>query len=123
MSRIETSVITLINNYDLADGDAIFDYMISLRNKYSLQLNWDALEGLFDAVVSIEQSNDNINWHPVTTADFATLTEVPLALTLETITGSDSINDSFGHPGKYLRARITANNCTGGVLTGLLNVR
>ena len=106
---------SLITTYDVSGGDSNFlndptnqEQDISGSSIISVGLVWAGLTGTLDAVVSLEQSNDGVNWE-----------DMGISHVLNTAGGSKILSDTT-FSGKQIRAVLTVNGCTGGNLDGQL---
>lgn len=90
---------------------------ISLYSIASIQVIWSGLTGTLDGVLSIEASDDGINWD-VKTIEVAGVV-VDAKITVSGAAGNDTISIDKATE-RYYRARWTKNGVTGGLITCLL---
>ena len=89
---------------------------IALYNFASVQLIWSGLTGTLNGVLSVEVSDDNINWNPK--MDIAA-TPAAFAITVSGASGNKSISiDNTTE--RYYRVNWAKTGVTGGTITCIL---
>ncbi len=87
---------------------------LSLYSMASVQLIWSALTGTLNGVLTIECSDDNVNW------DVKKIAAVDATITVSGAAGNDTLSLDYIVSERYYRAKWVATGVTDGVVTAII---
>jgi hypothetical protein len=90
---------------------------VALYFSASVQVVWAALTGTINGILSIECSDDGVNWKPKLNPTVAA------AITVSGASGQDTISFDQNVTERYYRAKWTKTGVTGGTITCLFTAK
>lgn len=111
---------TLINAYNLASGSKNVDIELPGCPKYSLQVIWSGITGTANGTIKLQQSLNGTNFDQIKAIN-ASGEEVDFGVSIDSTSGSETLEDKLGFIGWKLRITIAVGSITGGNLTVIIN--